>query len=290
MSIDVHQPLQTVLNAEMSLPGASVYLHTIEIHGMPYEVVANRPHTELTYVEPITHNTPEATAYFDISDRHIKPSKLGRVVLRPGELKMRAFGSGTGSSRILMCSFEDDYFSRVTGLRQWSERMLTRCGNLQSTAVAAIMRRMLVEMKSAQFGGQLALESLTNLALIEIGRLFLSEKSSLPSRRRLAPWQIRKIEESLREVVNHWPSLNELAALCGISAKHLSRTFSESTGMPLSKYSEQIRMERAQRLLSEPHLAVKDVAAILGFSNANYFSAAFHHATGETAREFINRL
>jgi AraC family transcriptional regulator len=153
-----------------------------------------------------------------------------------------------------------------------------------------MMRRVAVELTTPQFGAPIAIESLTQLILVEVGRIFDPARSMpSPVSRRLAPWQLRKIEEHLREVSDHWPSLSELAQLCGISAKHLSRVFSETTGMPIRKYSEQIRVERAKALLNESYMAVKEVAATLGFPNANYFSTAFHRATGQTPSTFIHR-
>lgn len=287
--IDVRQ-FKSSVNAKMKLNQGAVSLRTINIEkNAAYNVLAAQQRTELTYIIPVINGRQSTRACFETDDGTTDIADLGPLVLRPAGMMLRAFGYASDQSvtRTLMCQFDNEYFADVTGLREWSEETLVRCGNLQSKSIALLMQRIAHELHTTQFRTNIAVESLTNLILVELGRTFLPRELKTTSLRRLAPWQLRKIEQHLCEVENQWPSLTELAALCGVSTKYLSRTFSETTGTPLSVFAEQIRMERAKKLLIHARLPVKQVAAALGFSNANYFSTAFHRATGETPRNFV---
>lgn len=287
--IDVRQ-FKSSVNAEMKLNQGAVSLRTINIEkDAAYNVLAAHQRTELTYIIPVINSRQNTRGCFETGDGTTDITELGSLVLRPAGMRLRAFGHAADQSitRMLMYQFDNEHFADVTGLREWNEETLVRCGNLQSKSITAMMQRTARELYTAQLGTNIAVESLTNLILVELGRTFLPKKSKATSLRRLAPWQLRKIEQHLREVENEWPSLSELATLCGVSAKYLSRAFSETTGSTLSLFSEKIRMERAKNLLIDAHFPVKKAAAALGFSNANYFSTAFHRATGQTPRDFI---
>jgi AraC family transcriptional regulator len=101
-----------------------------------------------------------------------------------------------------------------------------------------------------------------------------------PSTGSLAGWRLRLIDERLHEV-DAAPSLTELAALCKISVRQLTRAFRASRGCSLHAYVAERRIETAKRMLSagEP---VKSVGHALGFGSPSSFSYAFRIATGHS--------
>lgn len=165
--------------------------------------------------------------------------------------------------------------------------MLKQCGNLQSREIAANMRRMAEELLVPQENGSLAIEVLSNLVMIDVARFFNREESPCFRKRQLASWQLRKIENIFKDSINHWPSLSELAKTCRVSENHLSRAFSQSTGIPLSKFSERIRMDRARNMLLHSNLSIKEISVSLGFSDQNYFSTAFRRVMKISPLQFI---
>jgi AraC family transcriptional regulator len=104
----------------------------------------------------------------------------------------------------------------------------------------------------------------------------------------LTPWRLRLIDERIREV-HKAPTLMELAALCGISVRQLTRAFRASRGCSIRQYVALSQVDHARRLLAteEP---VKGIAYSLGFSSSSKFAFAFRRATGETPREFRQRV
>ena len=81
-------------------------------------------------------------------------------------------------------------------------------------------------------------------------------------------------------------------AICqdaGISRAHLHRKMKEMTGIPVSEFIRNIRMEQAARLLREQKLNITQVAYTVGYSSLPYFSAVFRKHFGQSPREFIDK-
>lgn len=81
-------------------------------------------------------------------------------------------------------------------------------------------------------------------------------------------------------------TLSELAALIGVSAGHLSRTFRRVTGSTFERYLMEKRVERAQRLLLDPVSRVSDVAERCDFCNPAYFARVFRKLSGCSPTEY----
>ena len=78
------------------------------------------------------------------------------------------------------------------------------------------------------------------------------------------------------------PVLGEIAAKAGVGTTHLSRLFSQETGMTISGYLRRLRMERASRLLRTGDCNVTEAALAVGYSSLGQFSHAFCQAFGHT--------
>lgn len=60
--------------------------------------------------------------------------------------------------------------------------------------------------------------------------------------------------------------------------------------MTLQKYVEEIRIERAERLLSETDMTLTEIAYECGFCSQSYFSYAFKRHTGTPPRTYAKRI
>jgi AraC-like DNA-binding protein len=76
------------------------------------------------------------------------------------------------------------------------------------------------------------------------------------------------------------PSLAELAAAVGLSAKHLGRAFARRHGLPPGRYRQHALMQRAASLLRGSGASVAEVAASLGFADPRYFIRVFGQVHG----------
>lgn len=132
-----------------------------------------------------------------------------------------------------------------------------------------------------------ALEALHGLVGLELKRL-LDQQLGPVAGGRLAAWQYRRIRERLA-AGGPPPKAAELARLCGISVRHLTRQFQALTGTTLAGYVENFRIEQARTMLANPDLPIKNVAFATGFTHPNSFARAFRRATGVSPQEYRQR-
>lgn len=84
-------------------------------------------------------------------------------------------------------------------------------------------------------------------------------------------------------------TVEQLCADAGISRAHLHRKMKELTGLPVTEFIRNIRLEQAARLLREQKLNITQVAYTVGFSNLGYFSTVFRKHFGISPRDFIEQ-
>jgi AraC-like DNA-binding protein len=75
-------------------------------------------------------------------------------------------------------------------------------------------------------------------------------------------------------------SLNDAANLCCMERFQFSRTFKQEQGIGFREYLVRHRIERAEKLLNNPHASVSDVAFTVGFKDLSHFSRMFRRHKG----------
>ncbi|MDP3907348.1 helix-turn-helix transcriptional regulator [Novosphingobium sp.] len=209
---------------------------------------------------------------------------MGTLFIRyPGlAIKTRAQG---GQMRILRCTFSEAKRREMLGSRHHpSLAMMQTLMNIRQDTIRAVMRMMLREVESPHLASPVAAAAHVKLLEIEITRL-LDQDLEPKAGGRLAPWQFRRVRERL-EAGGNRPSVPELAALCGISVRHLHRQFLNLTGVTISDYVETHLVNQAKTMLGSSALTVKQIAQAAGFDHANSFSRTFRRATGMTPLQY----
>ena len=77
-----------------------------------------------------------------------------------------------------------------------------------------------------------------------------------------------------------------LARIASLHPNYFSNLFAESFGVPPREYILRKRMERAQLLLWQTDLSIKEIADATGCEGAPYFSRIFRKRVGMTPREY----
>lgn len=81
-------------------------------------------------------------------------------------------------------------------------------------------------------------------------------------------------------------SLTQLAEATHFHPVYLSRIYKEKTGVGLSEYVAEQRLETACQMLRNSKIKIQDVAQISGFSSAGYFARVFRRRKGISPQEY----
>jgi AraC-like DNA-binding protein/mannose-6-phosphate isomerase-like protein (cupin superfamily) len=128
--------------------------------------------------------------------------------------------------------------------------------------------------------------------------LFALYAGTLEARRRGGPMAktdavrkvVRDAAEFLEEHLDQAPTVEMAASFVGLSPTYLTTLARKELGQSLHELLHDVRLRKARELLANSTLSVKQVAHLSGFSAADYFSRAFHKATGMTPRQFREDL
>jgi YesN/AraC family two-component response regulator len=77
-----------------------------------------------------------------------------------------------------------------------------------------------------------------------------------------------------------------IADRLNISAGYLRNYFKDKTGRHLSDYLNEYRMDKAKEMLQHTEERIQDIAAKVGYQNANSFTRMFRRLTGITPGEY----
>ena len=81
-------------------------------------------------------------------------------------------------------------------------------------------------------------------------------------------------------------TLDYLAAYAHLSPEYLSRYFKKCTGMNISEFITETRIEKAKFRLRTTNWSVQDIAVYCGYGSLANFHKAFKKAVGMTASEY----
>lgn len=82
------------------------------------------------------------------------------------------------------------------------------------------------------------------------------------------------------------PILSALAQHVGLSERSLSRRFVDAVGLNVRQYVVNLRLERADHLLTSTRLPLSHVANECGYASASALSRAFAAARGKAPRRY----
>lgn len=219
------------------------------------------------------HGSSSYKAFFDLGHIYYLP-KDTPLVIRPKKI---------GTNRHLACIFMPEIVDHI-GLGAATNENPLRGSNIETRAVKSLINLMSKELFNPGFASQLLIDSLGLSLGIELSRMLTERASDQKFKGGLTHWQLRQIRERIADKEDI-PTIAEIATLCGMSERHLMRTFKHTTGMTLHQFAEDIRIEKAKYYL-QSEMPIKQVAAKLGFQNASNFSAAFKRITSVPPTEF----
>jgi len=102
--------------------------------------------------------------------------------------------------------------------------------------------------------------------------------------RKIAPWQVRAVEEFIRQYADQPLSLGDLAAVGGVSARSLQYSFLRHRGCSPMEFLRRMRFERVREDLLEPNPGTTVTSAALrwGFLHLGRFAAEYRARFNES--------
>jgi len=213
--------------------------------------------------------------------QHSELESSGRIFLVPPEQTMQC-SSQKGKVRSMRCMLDADLvesFLNAMPIWDWRRVPLHEALHLGGGQIEWILRRMYREIRQPDFATMPVIETLAKQLSVEILRKFGSHCAD----RCCFGGGLSSLHKRLiRERVNSnetLPSREELADLCDMTVRHLSRAFRTETGQSLGRYVDSVMVERAKALLMMG-ASVWDVAASIGYATSSSFTSAFRRTTG----------
>jgi AraC family transcriptional regulator len=278
------QPLAEMLKigAEVQVPVATAQLVRLHVAEPLDIVMMDRDAYWLELcLEPRPHNS--RACYLDHWSAE-RFERIGRIYLLPPGENVRTRSDGGPAHESVLCHIRPEPMNRwFDGALKWTDRSLQASLDIADENIRSLLMRLADEMRHPGFASNMLVELIVAQLTIELGRYFV-KFDEIPALGALARWRLQLIDERLQDS-QETPTLAELAALCKLSVRQLTRGFRASRSCSIGEYVASSRIARAKRLLASD-TSIKSIAYSLGFTSSSAFCFAFRRATGMTPGEF----
>ena len=274
------------VQAQLSAPNARVQLVHYRFGEPPESVMHLDDHIRVELCLGARHRSARACFADHWSDARFE--RIGDLFVVPPTLNMRARSDETGPLASLVCELAlEPVLALFEELPEFSEHYLLSGLDVRDSNLRGLLLRLADEARHPGFASQVLVEALA----AQIGVDLLRYGGAIPERpirSGLTPWQLRRIDERLQDL-REAPTLHELAELCRLSVRQLTRSFRTARGCSVGTQIAASQIAHAKTLLAADS-SVASIAATLGFSSSSNFCAAFRRSTGLTPGQYRQTL
>jgi AraC family transcriptional regulator len=210
---------------------------------------------------------------------HVDYDRIGGVFMVPPEHELIGRGSG-GEIHVVRCLYKAQAFDELLdGRKHLTREQLRKSLRMDSDVIGFFMRRLAEEATSPGFASETLADSIGSALMIQCARqLFSTETTRRETcRSGLMTSHLRLIEEFVECMDVGIPTVADIAKLCGFSQHYFCQLFRQRTGQSIGRYLANSRLRRAERLLAQTDLPLKEIAYRLGFANTANFTTAFRN-------------
>ena len=136
----------------------------------------------------------------------------------------------------------------------------------------SIQKLALDPSENAQINANITLQKL----LIDIH----NENLRVKSRSDLYASAFDQLFKTLREEIDRWWTVEEMADFCGLSKDHFRRLFKKRAGMLPKAYLDRLKLMKASELLISTDQSVDKIARRLAYVDPYHFSRRFKQVIG----------
>ena len=213
---------------------------------------------------------------------------IGEMFLLPAGQMVHAQHNGYyGDQRSIACIFPPDAMRDwFDDEFRWTDGRLLGGFDITNPLLRSQLLTLGEEVRNPGFASDAMAEFMMGQIAIQLARHCM-DIPEVKTGGGLAPWRLRRVDDRLA-AAGASPTLTELAKLCDLSVRQLTRGFRASRGYSIGTYIVNSRIALAKQLLVAGR-SVEDIARELGFSAVSNFYIAFRRAAGETPREYRRR-
>lgn len=274
------------VEAELSVPHALVQLVEYRFDEPPESLL--RIDDTVRIEMCLTERHRSARACFSDIWQSRRFERIGDIFVVPPSVNMFAHSDECGPIKSLVCHLDlAPIMAMFDRIPEVTDELLLASLDVQNSTIRALLLRLAEEARQPGFAADILAESIAMQMEVEMFRHAIAA-DALTLRGGLTPWQLRRIDERLREL-GAAPSLEELAVLCKLSSRQLSRAFRLSRGCSIGAYVAKSQIEHARQLLAAGE-TVTAIAATLGFASSSNFCLAFRRSIGMTPGQFRQTL
>ena len=153
--------------------------------------------------------------------------------------------------------------------------------------ILTCLRHILQETQSAQAGYEPICQAYMEILILRLMRVTrFSVSSGSPSASNQCAAVRYYIDTHYKEAL----TLESLAQEAHLNKFYLAHAFKEEYGMSPIHYMNTRRIEESRYLLRETDMSMSQIARVLGFSSASYFSQSFRRSEGISPMEYRKQM
>ena len=285
--MNAHEWIKIEVDAELRVPVATAQLARFIMNG-PADHVRREPENYRVDLSFTPRPDNARACYRERWSPH-RFERIGNIfVIPPRETVQARSDAVTMQQRSVLCYLRPEPIREwFDGDLEWTDHRLKAALDIRNASIRGLLLRLADELRHPGFASEVLVGLIASEIAIELGR-YCTSIAEGAAHCGLAPWRLRLIDERLREVRTP-PTLSELARLCQLSIRALTRGFRVSRGISIGDHVANFRLDHAKRLLGAGE-SIKGTAYALGFASSPAFCYAFRRGTGETPGEFRARL
>lgn len=240
-----------------------------------------------TPVNGFYHTSPRYFEYFSISHMHEGKGRLwlspdreyeikpGQCVIIPPQTVNR-YGGADGQRYV-----EDTVCFTGPVADMLYKTGIIRAGvyELSKARLFLPIQRLVADpAMDSQINANIALQKL----LIDI----YNENKKIKTARDTSASVIEHLLNALKEQIDRWWTVEEMAEFCGLSKDQFRRVFKKHTGMLPKLYLDRLKLQKAAELLISTDAKVAEIARQLDYQDCYHFSRRFKNIIGFSPRRY----
>lgn len=212
-------------------------------------------------------------------------AQAGRMLVIPAETESK--WEVDGNRKILVLTIPNDTIRNVLGPacpRRIGEafRKLT-----EQTWADPLIEVLMSRLWESAAGTEIADNYLTDGLLTSIlSQMLIRAGTELQQSKVVAlpQWRLKRVKQFIDCNLDKDISLDDLAAVAGLSRRHFSRSFREELGEAPFRWLMQQRLAKAKPQLADTTVSLPEIAENCGFASQSHLTTALKQATGVTPR------